>query len=189
MSAGGFGRFQKMTLFLIILPALMPTGFFNFNVMFMSATPDSYGCTLPTYSNLTIDDLQPLLPKERRGGKNTPLVPSRCSMYDLNYTDLDFGSIRQLINQSDQNPIDTVPCDRSLGFTYSTAVYESTTVTDWNLVCDYRDVLNSLQFSASTIGGCVLNKPRVFKFWYTQHSKKDNLNFEQTMTFLICSVA
>lgn len=152
-SSGGFGKFQKLTIFLIILPALLPVGFFHFNVVFMSATPDTYGCTLPTYSNLTMEDLRPLLPKERRGGKNSPLVPSRCAMYDLNYTDLDLDSIRLRVNESGSYPIDTVSCDRTVGYTYSTAVYESTTVTDWDLVCDNWDVINSLQFSASTIGG------------------------------------
>lgn len=57
---GEFGRYQKLLLWLICLPACIPCGFCAFNQLFMTDTPDDYWCTVPELKefNLTIDQIR-----------------------------------------------------------------------------------------------------------------------------------
>lgn len=112
----------------------------------MSATPAEYWCKLPVLGNITKDDLLHVLPSEERNGQ---IVHSRCKMYDINYTDLlTKEDLLELINGSAITA--KVPCQ--YGWEYDRAVYESTTVTDWDLVCDH-DFYATLSFACSTFGG------------------------------------
>ncbi|OQV14659.1 Carcinine [Hypsibius exemplaris] len=142
---GGFGRYQKLVIFLVMIPAIFPNGFFNYNVVFMAATPDVYGCVLPI-ENFTVHDLALFAPLERRNGE---LVPSRCRMYELNYTSETRAHLLEIINRSSV-ALTTIPCTD--GWVYNREVYQSTVVTEWDLVCD-RESYASLSFSTSTFGG------------------------------------
>ncbi|OQV19690.1 Carcinine [Hypsibius exemplaris] len=146
---GGFGRYQKLIVFFVLCPALFPCGFFNFNIVFLAATPDVYGCALPI-SNFTADDLEQFAPIERRNGEN---ARSRCVMYDLDYATLSRDDVLGEVNRSRGNEtskLKTIPCTN--GWVYSKSVYTSTVVTEWDLVCN-REVLASVAFAASTLGG------------------------------------
>ena len=116
----------------------------------MAATPDHYGCALPL-ANFTVNDLDALSPPERRNGI---LAPSRCRMYDVNFTTIRTKEeLLARINASLSSsavPLKTTECRD--GWVYSTAVYGNTVVTEWDLVCDH-EVLASLSFACSTIGG------------------------------------
>lgn len=59
---GGFGRYQKLLLWLICLPACIPCGFCAFNQLFMTDTPDDYWCAVPGLSetNLTTTQIKRL---------------------------------------------------------------------------------------------------------------------------------
>ena len=50
---GQFGRYQKLLLFLIVLPACIPCGFCAFNQLFMTETPSDYWCAVPDLNNIT----------------------------------------------------------------------------------------------------------------------------------------
>lgn len=51
---GEFGRYQKLLLWLICLPACIPCGFGAFNQLFMSDVP-LYWCLEPQLSNFTAE--------------------------------------------------------------------------------------------------------------------------------------
>lgn len=59
---GEFGRYQKLLLWLICLPACIPCGFCAFNQLFMADSPDDYWCNVPTLNefNLTDDQIREL---------------------------------------------------------------------------------------------------------------------------------
>lgn len=44
---GEFGRYQKLLLWLICLPACIPCGFCAFNQLFMTDVPEDYWCAVP----------------------------------------------------------------------------------------------------------------------------------------------
>lgn len=51
---GDFGRYQKLLLWLICLPACIPCGFCAFNQLFMTDAPDDYWCFVPELQNLSM---------------------------------------------------------------------------------------------------------------------------------------
>lgn len=59
---GEFGRYQKLLLWLICLPACIPCGFCAFNQLFMTDAPDDYWCSVPELSefNLTEEKIREL---------------------------------------------------------------------------------------------------------------------------------
>lgn len=63
---GEFGRYQKLLLWLICLPACIPCGFGAFNQLFMTDMPTDYWCRMPALSNLTVDQRKSLgIPYEK----------------------------------------------------------------------------------------------------------------------------
>lgn len=59
---GEFGRYQKLLLWLICLPACIPCGFCAFNQLFMTDAPDDYWCKMPNLNafNLTEEQIRDL---------------------------------------------------------------------------------------------------------------------------------
>lgn len=57
---GEFGKYQKLLLWLICLPACIPCGFCAFNQLFMTDTPDDYWCKVPDLknTNLTLEEIR-----------------------------------------------------------------------------------------------------------------------------------
>lgn len=77
---GEFGRYQKLLLWLICLPACFPCGFCAFNQLFMTETPNHW-CKIPQISNLTKEELHNVfIPKIN----NTYL---KCERYAVNWSD------------------------------------------------------------------------------------------------------
>lgn len=52
-SIGEFGKYQKLLVFGICLPACIPCGFCAFNQLFMSDTPEDYWCKVPELLNIS----------------------------------------------------------------------------------------------------------------------------------------
>lgn len=70
---GEFGRYQKLLLFLICLPACIPCGFCAFNQLFMTDVPEDFWCAIPELQNLTVDQRRAIgIPVEER--EEVPLV-------------------------------------------------------------------------------------------------------------------
>lgn len=62
---GEFGKYQKLLVFGICLPACIPCGFCAFNQLFMADTPDDYWCRVPELLQMDLEQRKYLaIPKE-----------------------------------------------------------------------------------------------------------------------------
>lgn len=55
-SIGEFGRYQKLLVWFICLPACIPCGFCAFNQLFMAEMPEDYWCKVPDLQNMSVDE-------------------------------------------------------------------------------------------------------------------------------------
>ncbi|KAG1706176.1 Carcinine transporter [Nymphon striatum] len=143
---GQFGKAQATFIFLICLPAAIPAPMAYFAQMFLTATPDHW-CYVPELAdvNLTIEQIRSLTIPHQDS------THSQCKMYDVNFT--------SYLNQSEGNLTadptwKTTSCKN--GWMYDRSMYESTIITDWNLVCDkaiYPVIANSMSNFGVVIGG------------------------------------
>lgn len=120
---GGFGRYQKKIYVLLCLPAIS-CAFHKLAGVFLLATPD-YRCKLPFEANnvsykLPLDVLSMAYPMESSTGKY-----STCTYLDANFTEdyLHGGTPAK----------EVVGCNNWI---YDRSKFESSAVTDWDLVCD-----------------------------------------------------
>ncbi|XP_053661751.1 carcinine transporter [Anopheles marshallii] len=147
---GEFGRYQKLLLWLICLPACIPCGFCAFNQLFMTDVPEEYWCRVPELENFTA---------EERKMYSIPMVEldgvesySKCSRYAVDW--------KEILNYSDDlegplAPNSSWPTEPCLdGWEYNTTVVQSSIVIDFNLVCDY-DIYPTLGLVALNTGGPV----------------------------------
>ncbi|KAM7009300.1 solute carrier family 22 member 7a isoform 2-T2 [Tautogolabrus adspersus] len=126
---GGFSRFQFMILLILCLPrAILPLHFLLHN--FVSATP-SHRCALtsPDYGDGLSSSAEPRslalrIPRQEDGSF------SSCRLYDPPLS-LDF----------DQSNM-TAPCLH--GWIYDQSQFSSTTATEWDLVCDDKQLNQAL---------------------------------------------
>ncbi|XP_062143145.1 carcinine transporter [Drosophila sulfurigaster albostrigata] len=153
---GEFGKYQKLLVFGICLPACIPCGFCAFNQLFMADTPDDYWCRVPQLQHLDLEQRKMLaIPKEQ---DNDDLVYSKCFMYGVNWTQLldtlDTGDINgNLTNlQLNNGSWPLVKC--SQGWEYNTSRIWSSIVIDFDLVCD-QDIYPTIGLAALNTGGPV----------------------------------
>lgn len=151
---GEKGKYQNIMYYLLCIPATLPAAFLAFSQVFVSASPDHW-CRVPELDNmtelLTLEERKALsLPYEARtDGK---LKYSKCSMYDVNYTAIietwlgrgslenatvgaEYRSRSRLPSPPVGNPKWPVSTCRH-GWIYDTRDYDSTLVTELDLVCD-----------------------------------------------------
>ncbi|KAH8392231.1 hypothetical protein KR215_003561 [Drosophila sulfurigaster] len=153
---GEFGKYQKLLVFGICLPACIPCGFCAFNQLFMADTPDDYWCRVPQLQHLDLEQRKMLaIPKEQ---DNDDFVYSKCFMYGVNWTQLldtlDTGDINgNLTNlQLNNGSWPLVKC--SQGWEYNTSRIWSSIVIDFDLVCD-QDIYPTIGLAALNTGGPV----------------------------------
>lgn len=78
---GEFGRYQKLMLWLVCLPACFPCGFCAFNQLFMANVPEHW-CYVSELSNMSqIDRLNLAIPKNNQ-------TYSSCERYKINWTEV-----------------------------------------------------------------------------------------------------
>lgn len=80
---GQFGRYQKLLLWLICLPACIPCGFCAFNQLFMADTPHDFWCSVPALAalNLSVEQQRDwAIPVDELTGR-----PSQCTRYALDW--------------------------------------------------------------------------------------------------------
>ncbi|XP_065202119.1 carcinine transporter [Planococcus citri] len=139
---GEFGRYQKLLIWLVCLPACIPCGFGAFNQLFMQQIPDHW-CKVP--------ELNDLSPNERR----SVAIPydnktySRCSRYAVNWT--------EILNLQDANETFEIPRNWTTepcidGWEYNLTEVKSSIVIDFGLVCDY-DIYPTIGLAALNSGG------------------------------------
>ncbi|XP_023287822.1 organic cation transporter 1 isoform X5 [Orussus abietinus] len=150
---GEKGRYQNIMYYLLCIPATLPAAFLAFSQVFVSASPDHW-CKIPVLENLTglmnLEEQKALsLPfKIKSDGRKQY---SRCYMYDVNYTEIienwfqrPFSNLSEILvptsNQSFLSPPmskDDWPISKCrYGWSYDTRDYDSTLVTELDLVCD-----------------------------------------------------
>nr|XP_061801669.1 organic cation/carnitine transporter 2-like [Nerophis lumbriciformis] len=125
---GQFGRFQQIAFFLLCI-SIVPNGFGAFTLVFLADTP-THHCRLPDV-NLTDDWRATVIPVRVVNGKE---VRSSCSRYRLdlvqNLSDNGYDPKRD-VNLTDLEEEKCVD-----GWIYSKDIYQSTIVTEFDLVCD-----------------------------------------------------
>ncbi|XP_012220932.1 organic cation transporter 1-like isoform X2 [Linepithema humile] len=149
---GEKGRYQNIMYYLLCIPATLPAAFLAFSQVFVSASPEHW-CRIPELENLT--DLMSL---EQRKALSLPYsvkpdgrrVYSKCQMYDVNYTAIIESWLQRadLHNATDSpssfHPSRPLPVSSPdwpiskcrYGWNYDTRDYDSTLVTELDLVCD-----------------------------------------------------
>ncbi|XP_015430764.1 PREDICTED: organic cation transporter 1-like [Dufourea novaeangliae] len=152
---GEKGKYQNIMYYLLCIPATLPAAFLAFSQVFVSASPEHW-CRVPELENMTH-----LLTLEERKALSLPYVEkpdgklkySRCTMYDVNYTSIveswlgrgihenttdeatDYWSRSRLPPPPVGNPDWPVSKCRN-GWIYDNRDYDSTLVTELDLVCD-----------------------------------------------------
>lgn len=150
---GGFGRFQKLLLWLFLLPSQILFPFFSMNLIFLLSEPD-HQCVVPQLDALDLNASR--VEQIRR------LVVSEdeCSMlplWDVNSTthrifeagrDADASwNVSWFVNESASRK----PCEL---FRYDDLHYDETVPTKWDLVCSHGH-LPSLVYSVGTAGSVI----------------------------------
>ncbi|XP_013136456.1 PREDICTED: organic cation transporter protein [Papilio polytes] len=145
---GTFGKYQKLVIYCVLLPAVIPCGFHAYAQLFMAADVVHW-CRVPELEHL--DDMEVLknisIPVELKNG-----IPqySSCSMYDLNYSYIaaNYPDIDVMNNSA------VIPCAH--GWTYDKSVYTNTVATEFNLVCN-KDFYPTLGLVLLAVGGIIGN--------------------------------
>ncbi|KAG0421884.1 hypothetical protein HPB47_002252 [Ixodes persulcatus] len=148
---GGYGRFQKMLVWIYLAPAsiLMP-GYFMSQIFMLSAPQHSCKVAeLTDVFNLTQHDANVL--------HKSLVSKDNCEVFSLSA--INSSLIRGFLNHGGNDSeawfelqgLERVPCTE---FTYDTTFYDSTASTQWDLVCD-RSHLPSLVFTVTSIGSAL----------------------------------
>ena len=126
--------------------------------MFLAAVPEDYWCKLlPNIENynLSVTDIHTLLPKNSDVKESSK--HSKCEMFAVDYesvinSSLD-GNFKNFSSFSSDNRTKRIPCQ--YGYQYDKSVYQSTIVTDWDLVCgnEFHPTLAMVLLSVGEVFG------------------------------------
>ncbi|XP_011052055.1 PREDICTED: organic cation transporter 1-like isoform X2 [Acromyrmex echinatior] len=161
LHVGEKGRYQNIMYYLLCIPATLPAAFLAFSQVFVSASPEHW-CRIPELENMTnlmsLEERKALsLPYTVKSDGRR--VYSKCHMYDVNYTEIIDLWLEgaNLSNTTDSpslitSPSFDLPSTRlpsppisnsdwpvvkcRYGWNYDTRDYDSTLVTELDLVCD-----------------------------------------------------
>ncbi|KAJ4932812.1 hypothetical protein JOQ06_029654 [Pogonophryne albipinna] len=158
---GTWGPFQKRVFLLLCLTSI-PGGYNLLSVIFLLAKP-SHHCHIPAQSNLSQDWIQASIPLQVAGGR---LERSSCSRYELDLVQNLSAvggkpALNWILNQSSvevlMSSLKREGCKD--GWTYSTEHYESTVVSEFNLVCSdqWKQPLTSLFYFLGGLFGCFIS--------------------------------
>uniref|UniRef100_A0A8D2ZUK3 Major facilitator superfamily (MFS) profile domain-containing protein n=1 Tax=Scophthalmus maximus TaxID=52904 RepID=A0A8D2ZUK3_SCOMX len=164
---GTWGPFQRRIFFLLCLTAV-PSGYNILSVIFLLASPP-HRCHIPAHSNLSQDWIQASIPVQVAGRPER----SSCSRYELDLvqnlsavvgTNLSLDQIQNLSVPVHLSDLKQEGCKD--GWTYSTEYYQSTVVTELNLVCkdEWKQPLSSLFYFLGGLCGCFISGQMADRF-------------------------
>ncbi|KAK4879042.1 hypothetical protein RN001_007188 [Aquatica leii] len=138
---GEFGKYQKLMLWLVCLPACIPCGFCAFNQLFMADVPDHW-CFVPALSNFTQFERKAL------GIPMQGLTFKKCERYAI-----DWDMVMHNFNINDFKSEPNWPVEACTdGWEYNLTEVSSSIVIDFDLVCD-RGIYPTLGLTALNISG------------------------------------
>ncbi|XP_043248699.1 organic cation transporter protein-like [Colletes gigas] len=142
---GEFGLYQKI-LFLLMIPFASFVAWVYFSQIFITLVPNEHWCLVPELENLTLQErLLLAIPIDHEGY-------SRCSMYDVNYT--------EILLSGRHEPDPSWPrsgCQHGWEFNYTSIPY-ATVATELGWVCDYSALPTTAQsifFVGAIFGGLI----------------------------------
>ncbi|XP_039279903.1 carcinine transporter [Nilaparvata lugens] len=144
---GEFGKYQKLLLWLVCLPACVPCGFCAFNQLFMADVPDHW-CRVPELMRLNITPQfrrHISIPLEEDSSGNETY--SSCEAYAVNWSQV--ASVEDLVPDSSWPK---QPC--LFGWEYSKDEYQSSIVIDFDLVCE-KKIYPTIGLAALNTGGLI----------------------------------
>ncbi|CAH1802524.1 unnamed protein product, partial [Owenia fusiformis] len=138
---GSFGKYQIIAL-LFASFSQIPSGFHNVNFVYIGAAQDHY-CAPPTQLgafNLTEAQIKALtIPIEVKDGNERY---SECEQYVMNYSAITSDDIQGLTEwlagngTRTESPLNASKVESCETWVYDTSVYETTVVSEWNLICE-----------------------------------------------------
>ncbi|KAF6721100.1 Solute carrier family 22 member 4 [Oryzias melastigma] len=155
---GQWGRFQQ-TIFFVLCASIMPNGFGSFTLVFVNDIPNHH-CRIPE-SNLTEEWQKSVIPLTVVNGK--PEL-SKCSRYRLDL--VRNLSARGFIPHKDINLTDIELEGCVDGWVYSKDIYQSTIVTEFDLVCSeqWKQPFTSTVFFIGVLLGSLFSGPLSDRF-------------------------
>uniref|UniRef100_A0A3P8RTZ2 Major facilitator superfamily (MFS) profile domain-containing protein n=1 Tax=Amphiprion percula TaxID=161767 RepID=A0A3P8RTZ2_AMPPE len=144
---GTSGPFQRRVFVLLCLTSI-PCGYNILSVIFLLAIPPHH-CHIPASSNLSQDWIQASIPVQVRAGR------SSCSRYSL-----DVIQNQSVLGWSPEVVLSGLQQEGCRdGWTYSTEYYQSTVVTEFDLVCgnEWKQPLTSLVYFLGGLCGCFIS--------------------------------
>ncbi|KAM6225249.1 organic cation/carnitine transporter 2 isoform 2-T2 [Rhynchocyon petersi] len=126
---GEWGPFQRL-IFFLLSASIIPNGFNGLSAVFLAGTPE-HRCRVPDSANLSSAWRNHSIPMRLQDGRE---VPHNCRRYRL-ATIANFSALG-LLPGRDVNLTGLEEEDCLDGWEFSQDVYQSTIVTEWNLVCD-----------------------------------------------------
>uniref|UniRef100_UPI0037E94278 solute carrier family 22 member 4-like n=1 Tax=Semicossyphus pulcher TaxID=241346 RepID=UPI0037E94278 len=161
---GTWGAFQRRAFILLCLTSI-PSGYNLLCVIFLLASPPHH-CHIPVHSNLSQDWIQAIIPVQVAG----QLERSSCSRYELEVVQnlsalghtpsLGLGHNLSALGSSPEVLLSSLKQESCKdGWTYSTEYYESTVVSEFNLVCSdqWKQPLTSLAYFLGGLSGCLVS--------------------------------
>uniref|UniRef100_A0A1B6CMW4 Major facilitator superfamily (MFS) profile domain-containing protein n=1 Tax=Clastoptera arizonana TaxID=38151 RepID=A0A1B6CMW4_9HEMI len=137
---GEKGRYQTVMYYLLCIPATIPAAFLAFSQVFVSASPDHW-CRIPSLEQRLFGGLELSLEQQRSIAIPYKVLPDgqkkydRCFMYNMNLTS--WLSSQDVSSGSLPTPDPTWPVIKCTdGWNYDKRDYDSTLVTELDLVCD-----------------------------------------------------
>ncbi|KAI1902936.1 hypothetical protein AGOR_G00021430 [Albula goreensis] len=145
---GKWGPFQRM-IFISLAASILPNGFVGIYIVFVADSP-SHECRIPEEYNISETWRNVSIPMVMKDGT---LQRSSCFRYKMNA--IRNFSYLNYIPDVDVNvsAVEQEKCND--GWIYSKEIYQSTIVTEWDLVCDneYKIPLtSSMQFMGALAG-------------------------------------